>query len=65
MTQIETFRWTTVPKFLERHKELVSKNTLHSWIKDGAVPHIRIGRKILVREDALDLMLQGAGGRNG
>ena len=60
MVQLETPRWTTVPMFLEKHKGLVSKNTLHEWINQGRVPHIRIGRKILVREDALDLMLEGA-----
>jgi excisionase family DNA binding protein len=63
MTQLETFAWTTVPKFLEKHRGLVSKNTLHEWIRQGRVPHLKVGRKILLPEDALDRMLAGAGDR--
>ena len=36
----------------------VSKNTFYSAIASGQVPHIRLGRRILVRADALDRMLE-------
>jgi excisionase family DNA binding protein len=64
MAQLEVPEWTTVPKFLERHQGLISKNTLHNWIRQGCVPHLKIGRKILLPEDALDRMLEGARERN-
>jgi excisionase family DNA binding protein len=59
----EVLEWTTVPKFLETHKGLISKNTLHEWIRQGRVPHLKVGRKILLPEDALARMLAGAGER--
>jgi excisionase family DNA binding protein len=63
MAQPEIVAWTTVPRFLEAHKGLVSKNTLHEWIREGRVPHLKVGRKILLPEDALDRMLAGVGER--
>jgi excisionase family DNA binding protein len=63
MAQPEALEWTTVPKFLEKHRGLVSKNTLHDWIRRGKVPHVKCGRKILLPANALDRMLAGAGER--
>ena len=36
----------------------VSKNSLYKAIRDGRIPHVRIGKRILIREDALDQMLE-------
>jgi excisionase family DNA binding protein len=63
MAQSEAPTWTTVPRFLEAHKGLISKNTMHEWIREGRVPHLKVGRKILLPEDALDRMLAGVGKR--
>jgi len=35
----------------------VSKNTMYAAINANQIPHIRLGRRILVRADALDQML--------
>ena len=51
--------WLTVPQFLEQHKGKVSKNTVYSKIKDGTLPHVRLGR-ILIPADALDRLLPAA-----
>jgi excisionase family DNA binding protein len=63
MAQPETLAWMTVPKFLEAHKGLISKNTLYEWLREGRVPHLKVGRKILLPPDALDRMLAEAGAR--
>jgi excisionase family DNA binding protein len=60
----EPLKWTTVPKFLEQHRGLVGKTTLHEWIKQGRVPHVRVGRKILLPIDALDRMIVEVGARD-
>jgi excisionase family DNA binding protein len=54
-------QWATVPEFLRLHKGLVSKNTFYDWIREGRVPHLQLGRKILVPLNALDRMLAEAG----
>lgn len=35
----------------------VSKNTMYAAIAKNQIPHVRLGRRILVREDALDRLL--------
>lgn len=35
-----------------------SKNNMYAAIRDGKMPHVRIGKRILIPEDALDQMLQ-------
>jgi|TARA_Y100000310_G_C20288817_1_gene626215 excisionase family DNA binding protein len=36
----------------------VSKNTMYTAIAKNQIPHVRLGRRILVREDALDRLLE-------
>ena len=62
MVTVETregVRWTTVPKFLKAHKGLVSNVTLWHWINENKIPHVRVGRKVLLPVDALDQMCVG------
>ena len=35
-----------------------SKNSMYAAIRDGSIPHIRIGKRILIPDDALDQMLE-------
>ena len=49
--------WLTVREFLERYKGKISRNTVYSRIEDKTLPSIKLGRKILLPADALDLIL--------
>ena len=35
----------------------VSKNTLYKALHEGQIPHVKIGKKFFIPEDALDEML--------
>lgn len=56
----EEVRWVTPPKFLKAHPGVVSNVTLRNWIDSNEIPHIRVGKKILLPMDALERMLVGA-----
>ncbi len=47
------FRYVSAPHFIHLLDGLISKNTFYKGIKQGQIPHIRIGKKIFVREDVL------------
>ncbi len=49
----ENYRYVSAPEFIQLLDGLVSKNTFYKGIKQGQIPHLRIGKKIFVREDAL------------
>ena len=34
----------------------VSKNSMYAAIREGQIPHVRIGKRILIPDDALDQM---------
>ena len=40
--------WEEEAVFLERHKDLFSKNTFYDAVKRGVIPHVRVGRRIFV-----------------
>lgn len=54
----QKIEWTTVPKFLKEHKGLVAKNLIYSAISKGTIPSIRVGRKILIPANCLELLLR-------
>lgn len=61
---IET-QWLTPTAFLRKHPE-IGRNTLYERMRDGTIPHIRVGpRKILIPADALEQIfarqMQGGG----
>ena len=39
-------------RYLEERK-MISKNTFYKCIKNGEIPHIKLGRKIFLRKDFL------------
>lgn len=58
-------RMRTVNKAVEEIKAKdpetsISKNALHRWIKEGRIPAVRAGKKILVNLDALENYISGA-----
>ena len=58
--------WLTVDKFYQLNKGRLGRNTIYEGIRDGSIPSIRVGRRILIPSDALDQMLDRAsqGGGN-
>ena len=48
---------TTVPRFLEENRGLVSKNLIYAAIKDGTIRSVRIRKKILIPADCLQELL--------
>ena len=48
--------YLTAQEFISLLDGLISKNTFYKGIKEGQIPHIRIGKKIFVRKDALSQM---------
>ena len=48
--------YISAPEFINSLDGLISKNTFYKGIKEGQIPHIRLGKKIFVRKDALSQM---------
>ena len=48
--------WLTVSEFLARYPGKVSRNKIYDLIREGVVPHIKLG-KILLPADALERIL--------
>ena len=49
--------WLTVAKFKKRNPNL-GKNLIYDAVREGRLPSIRIGGKILIPDDALDQLLE-------
>ena len=43
-------------EWLKRHRKIIGNHSFYKGIEDGSIPHIKLGRKILVRTDALEIM---------
>ena len=56
MTTTTNREWLTVARFRERNPQL-GKNLVYEAVRDGRLPSIRIGGKILIPSDALDQLL--------
>ena len=52
-----TLDWLTVAQFIARFKGTVSRNFVYERIRDGTIPSVRLGKKILIPVDALDRLL--------
>ena len=49
--------YLTPTQFLAANPGKIGRNLLYNEINAGRIPHIRVGRRILVPEDAWDQML--------
>ncbi len=54
-------RWMNAAVWLRRHPGVFGRDTFYARLKDGCIPCVKRGRKILVREDVLDMMMHLAG----
>ena len=57
MTTTPEREWLPVAEFRERNPHL-GKNLIYDAVRDGRLPSIRIGGKILIPSDALDQLLE-------
>ena len=55
---VESVTWYTTAAFLRKHKGMIGRTAFYEGIRQNTIPHIRIGRKILVPSDALERVLQ-------
>ena len=56
-----TTDWLTVAEFVAKFNGRVSRNFVYERIREGSIPSIRIGRKILIPSDALDRLMTAQG----
>jgi hypothetical protein len=46
--------WLSAAAWLRRHPEVFSRDTFYARLNDGTIPCLRVGKKLLVRDDVLD-----------
>jgi excisionase family DNA binding protein len=56
-----TTDWLTVAEFVAKFNGRVSRNFVYERIREGSIPSVRIGRKILIPSDALDRLMATQG----
>jgi excisionase family DNA binding protein len=56
-----TTDWLTVAEFVAKFNGRVSRNFVYERIREGSIPSVRIGRKILIPSDALDRLMTAQG----
>jgi excisionase family DNA binding protein len=49
--------WLSVKDFLGRHKGRIGRNSVYDRVKDGTLPSVKLGRRILIPGDALERLL--------
>lgn len=50
--------YITVPEFCKRLGGAIYIDTLYRLIKQGDLPHVKLGGRILIPQDALDRMME-------
>ena len=50
--------WLSVVQFLARHQGRIGRSSIYERIREGSLPAIRIGRKVLIPSDAFDSILE-------
>ena len=58
-----TTDWLTVAEFVAKFNGRVSRNFVYERIREGSIPSVRIGRKILIPSDALDRLMTAQGSK--
>jgi|1_EtaG_2_1085319.scaffolds.fasta_scaffold03622_12 excisionase family DNA binding protein len=54
MTMVTEREWLTVTQFKERYRKQLGKNLIYDAVREGQLPSIKLGGKILIPSDALD-----------
>lgn len=56
-----TPEWLTIKEFVARHQGRVSAWNVGESVRQKRIPHVRVGRRVLIPANALDLMAQEQG----
>ena len=59
---MESVKWVKVPLWLEQHQGTIGRSKLYEMVRRGEIAHVRVGRNVLVAEDALDRMHEAQAG---
>jgi hypothetical protein len=49
-------RYLSPDNWLREHPGTIGRTLLYESIKTGEIPHVRFGRRVLIPDDALDLV---------
>ena len=60
METVKVDAWISVSELVENLAGRLSRNSIYEGLRRGDIPHIKIGKRILVRADVLSQMLEGA-----
>lgn len=53
--------WITVKELVEVLKGKLGRNSIYQAIASGAIPHVRVGKRILLRRDCLNQIQSNSG----
>ena len=56
-------RYLTVAQFRAANQRAIGRTLLYDAIRRGDVPHLRLGRRILIPADALDRLVESQAAR--
>lgn len=55
ISSYESREWLSVPEWRKRHPQ-IGKNKVYDSIRDGTLKSLKLGGKILIASDALDIL---------
>ena len=55
-------KWDTVEEFLELHKKRFGRNTLYEALRTKSIRSVRVGRRLLIPGNALNMALEDQAG---
>ena len=58
MAEGKLAEWLTVEEF--RHRSRLGRNTVYNAIRANHIPHVRVGRRILIPADSLERLMKEA-----
>ena len=60
MVEEEPTEWLTVEEF--RQQSRLGRNSVYNAIRTNHLPHVRVGRRILIPADSLERLMKEANG---
>ena len=58
MAEGKLTEWLTVEEF--RQQSRLGRNTVYNAIRTNQIPHVRVGRRVLIPADSLERLMKGA-----
>ena len=60
MVEEKPTKWLTVEEFRQRSR--LGRNSVYNAIRTNHLPHVRVGRRILIPADSLERLMKEANG---